>query len=130
MIYIIANLIFLSILAKNFFRVSFVDPSEGQSHSLQANDAFNKQQWLNCIRQAKEAVQRSLSDAGTLGCKRHTHLTPNGIIMSHQEPKLERMDQSDNESDCSMDTSEISGDYEQMEQTHCCVYQKRIETDV
>ncbi|XP_072136520.1 rho guanine nucleotide exchange factor 3 isoform X2 [Mobula birostris] len=115
---------------KNFFRVSFVDPSEGQSHSLQANDAFNKQQWLNCIRQAKEAVQRSSGDATTLGCKRRTHLTPNGIIMSHEEPKLETMEQSDNESDCSMDTSEISGDYEQMEETNCCVYQKRIETDI
>lgn len=27
-----------------------------QTHSFQASDAFNKQQWLNCIRQAKEAV--------------------------------------------------------------------------
>ncbi|XP_064415012.1 rho guanine nucleotide exchange factor 3 [Latimeria chalumnae] len=36
--------------AKNFFRVSFRDRSRGQSHSLQANDTFNKQQWVSCIR--------------------------------------------------------------------------------
>ncbi|KAM4696700.1 rho guanine nucleotide exchange factor 3-like [Rhinophrynus dorsalis] len=38
--------------AKNFFRVSFRDRSRGQSHTLQANDSFNKQQWVSCIRQA------------------------------------------------------------------------------
>lgn len=27
-----------------------------QSHYFQASDAFNKQQWINCIRQAKEAA--------------------------------------------------------------------------
>ncbi|XP_043936654.1 rho guanine nucleotide exchange factor 3-like [Protopterus annectens] len=36
--------------AKNFFRVSFRDRSKGQSHTLQANDSFNKQQWVTCIR--------------------------------------------------------------------------------
>ncbi|KAE8581889.1 hypothetical protein XENTR_v10019855 [Xenopus tropicalis] len=43
--------------AKNFFRVSFQDRSRGQSHTLQANDSFNKQQWVSCIRQAKAANQ-------------------------------------------------------------------------
>nr|XP_056702079.1 neuroepithelial cell-transforming gene 1 protein [Euleptes europaea] len=38
--------------AKNIFRVRFRDPSPGQSHTLQANDIFHKQQWLNCIRSA------------------------------------------------------------------------------
>uniref|UniRef100_UPI00398F47F7 rho guanine nucleotide exchange factor 3-like n=1 Tax=Pristiophorus japonicus TaxID=55135 RepID=UPI00398F47F7 len=38
--------------AKNIFRVSFRDRSRGQSHTLQANDSFNKQQWVSCIRQA------------------------------------------------------------------------------
>ncbi|XP_078393523.1 rho guanine nucleotide exchange factor 3-like, partial [Cetorhinus maximus] len=38
--------------AKNIFRVSFRDRSRGQSHTLQANDTFNKQQWVSCIRQA------------------------------------------------------------------------------
>ncbi|XP_029466517.1 rho guanine nucleotide exchange factor 3-like isoform X2 [Rhinatrema bivittatum] len=38
--------------AKNFFRVSFCERSRGQSHTLQANDSFNKQQWLSCLRRA------------------------------------------------------------------------------
>ncbi|XP_026053530.1 rho guanine nucleotide exchange factor 3 isoform X2 [Carassius auratus] len=41
---------------KNFFRVSFRSGGQLQMHCFQASDAFNKQQWLNCIRQAKEAV--------------------------------------------------------------------------
>ncbi|XP_038852351.1 neuroepithelial cell-transforming gene 1 protein-like isoform X1 [Salvelinus namaycush] len=38
--------------AKNIFRVRFHDPSRGQSHTLQVNDVFHKQQWLNCLRSA------------------------------------------------------------------------------
>ncbi|EHH64527.1 hypothetical protein EGM_17768, partial [Macaca fascicularis] len=38
--------------AKNIFRIRFHDPSPGQSHTLQANDVFHKQQWFNCIRAA------------------------------------------------------------------------------
>ncbi|XP_021432951.2 neuroepithelial cell-transforming gene 1 protein isoform X2 [Oncorhynchus mykiss] len=38
--------------AKNIFRVRFHDPSQGQSHTLQVNDIFHKQQWLNCLRSA------------------------------------------------------------------------------
>lgn len=30
-----------------------------QSHCFQASDAFNKQQWINCIRQAREAAALS-----------------------------------------------------------------------
>ncbi|XP_068104898.1 rho guanine nucleotide exchange factor 3-like [Hyperolius riggenbachi] len=41
--------------AKNCFRVSFQDRSRGQAHTLQANDSFNKQQWVSCIRQAMVA---------------------------------------------------------------------------
>ncbi|XP_037606614.1 rho guanine nucleotide exchange factor 3 isoform X2 [Sebastes umbrosus] len=41
---------------KNFFRVSDRTGSQLQSHCFQASDAFNKQQWINCIRQAKEAA--------------------------------------------------------------------------
>uniref|UniRef100_A0A4W6BNE7 Rho guanine nucleotide exchange factor 3 n=1 Tax=Lates calcarifer TaxID=8187 RepID=A0A4W6BNE7_LATCA len=41
---------------KNFFRVSFRTGGQLQSHCFQASDAFNKQQWINCIRQAKEAA--------------------------------------------------------------------------
>ncbi|KAK2105485.1 nucleolar protein net1 [Saguinus oedipus] len=38
--------------AKNIFRIRFHDPFPGQSHTLQANDVFHKQQWFNCIRAA------------------------------------------------------------------------------
>ncbi|XP_023279998.1 rho guanine nucleotide exchange factor 3 isoform X2 [Seriola lalandi dorsalis] len=41
---------------KNFFRVSHRSGGQLQSHFFQASDAFNKQQWINCIRQAKEAA--------------------------------------------------------------------------
>ncbi|XP_044066485.1 rho guanine nucleotide exchange factor 3 isoform X2 [Siniperca chuatsi] len=41
---------------KNFFRVSHRTGGQLQSHCFQASDAFNKQQWINCIRQAKEAA--------------------------------------------------------------------------
>ncbi|XP_037534983.1 rho guanine nucleotide exchange factor 3 [Nematolebias whitei] len=44
---------------KNFFRVSFGAGGQLQTHCFQASDAFNKQQWLNCIRQAKEAAEQT-----------------------------------------------------------------------
>ncbi|XP_054640800.1 rho guanine nucleotide exchange factor 3 isoform X2 [Dunckerocampus dactyliophorus] len=44
---------------KNFFRVSYRCGGQQQSHCFQASDAFNKQQWINCIRQAKEAAALS-----------------------------------------------------------------------
>nr|XP_057911474.1 rho guanine nucleotide exchange factor 3 isoform X2 [Doryrhamphus excisus] len=44
---------------KNFFRVSYRCGGQQQSHCFQASDAFNKQQWINCIRQAKEAATLS-----------------------------------------------------------------------
>lgn len=47
---------FLLPTAKNFFRVSYRSGGQLQSHYFQASDAFNKQQWINCIRQAKEAA--------------------------------------------------------------------------
>lgn len=46
--------------AKNIFRVRFQDPSPGQSHTLQANDVFHKQQWVNCIRTAIAPFQRNI----------------------------------------------------------------------
>ncbi|KPP61743.1 rho guanine nucleotide exchange factor 3-like [Scleropages formosus] len=36
----------------NCFRVSSRGRTKVQSHSLQANDSFNKQQWISCLRQA------------------------------------------------------------------------------
>lgn len=47
--------------AKNIFRVRFQDPSPGQSHTLQANDVFHKQQWFNCIRSAIAPFQQATS---------------------------------------------------------------------
>ncbi|XP_014789513.1 neuroepithelial cell-transforming gene 1 protein [Octopus bimaculoides] len=38
--------------AKNVFRVSFMDPSQGQSHTLIATDEHDKRQWLQCLRQS------------------------------------------------------------------------------
>ncbi|XP_008583917.1 PREDICTED: neuroepithelial cell-transforming gene 1 protein isoform X3 [Galeopterus variegatus] len=47
--------------AKNIFRVRFQDPCPGQSHTLQANDVFHKQQWFNCIRAAIAPFQQATS---------------------------------------------------------------------
>lgn len=47
--------------AKNIFRVRSQDPSQAQSHTLQVNDVFHKQQWLNCLRSAI-SVLRPLPD--------------------------------------------------------------------
>ncbi|XP_018421546.1 PREDICTED: neuroepithelial cell-transforming gene 1 protein isoform X1 [Nanorana parkeri] len=45
--------------AKNIFRVRFQEACLGQSHTLQANDIFHKQQWLNCIRTAIAPYQNA-----------------------------------------------------------------------
>ncbi|KAG8005748.1 Neuroepithelial cell-transforming gene 1 protein [Nibea albiflora] len=50
--------------AKNIFRVRSQDPSQAQSHTLQVNDVFHKQQWLNCLRSAI-SVHRPLSEPST-----------------------------------------------------------------
>ncbi|XP_029456780.1 rho guanine nucleotide exchange factor 3 isoform X1 [Rhinatrema bivittatum] len=115
---------------KNFFRVSFKSGSQSQSHSLQANDTFNKQQWLNCVRQAKEAVLCSAGEDGTLYSEGHFLISTDMNRESHQETKSEQMDHSDSLSDCSMDTSEVSVDCEQMEQTNSCENDKQIESNI
>ncbi|KAM6177307.1 rho guanine nucleotide exchange factor 3 isoform 4-T4 [Erethizon dorsatum] len=116
---------------KNFFRVSFKNGSQSQTHSLQANDTFNKQQWLNCIRQAKETVRCVARQAGVLDTK-GPFLNPASRSREPQgETKLEQMDQSDSESDCSMDTSEVSLDCERMEQTDSsCGNGRHVESNV
>ncbi|XP_036921790.1 neuroepithelial cell-transforming gene 1 protein isoform X2 [Sturnira hondurensis] len=53
--------------AKNIFRVRFQDPAPGQSHTLQANDVFHKQQWFNCIRAAIAPFQQATSSAEPQG---------------------------------------------------------------
>jgi hypothetical protein len=108
--------VYFSFLVKNFFRVSFKNGSQSQSHSLQANDTFNKQQWLNCIRQAKETVLCAAGQGGVLDSEGPFLNPATGSREPQGETKLEQMDQSDSESDCSMDTSEVSLDCERMEQ--------------
>ncbi|XP_015203461.2 rho guanine nucleotide exchange factor 3 isoform X2 [Lepisosteus oculatus] len=95
---------------KNFFRVTCRGGSQVLSYSFQASDTFNKQQWLNCLRQAKGASCGVGGDPDPQAPPSPTRDTP----------RLERMDQSDSESsDCSMDTSEVSADCPQMEHTDC-----------
>nr|XP_031526776.1 neuroepithelial cell-transforming gene 1 protein [Vicugna pacos] len=53
--------------AKNIFRVRFQDPSPGQSHTLQANDVFHKQQWFNCIRTAIAPFRQAPGPAAPQG---------------------------------------------------------------
>lgn len=65
---------------KNFFRVS--SKVGGQSHCLQASDSFNKQQWVNCIRQAKDAASS----------QSQTTLTVPGA--AQDEPRDQRLDNS------------------------------------
>ncbi|XP_004567842.1 neuroepithelial cell-transforming gene 1 protein [Maylandia zebra] len=43
--------------AKNVFRVSSLDPSHGQTHTLHVSDVYHKQQWLNCLRTAMSQQQ-------------------------------------------------------------------------
>ncbi|XP_078275623.1 neuroepithelial cell-transforming gene 1 protein isoform X3 [Rhinoraja longicauda] len=48
--------------AKNIFKVRLQHTTQGQSsHTLQANDIYNKQQWLNCIRNAISLYQATPS---------------------------------------------------------------------
>uniref|UniRef100_A0A3P8UAK7 Neuroepithelial cell transforming 1 n=1 Tax=Amphiprion percula TaxID=161767 RepID=A0A3P8UAK7_AMPPE len=62
---VIANFISpVSAAAKNIFRVRSQGPSQAQSHTLQVNDVFHKQQWLNCLRSAI-SVHRPLSEPST-----------------------------------------------------------------
>ncbi|OCT57786.1 hypothetical protein XELAEV_18003042mg [Xenopus laevis] len=102
---------------KNFFRVGLKNGSHSQGHCLQANDTFNKQQWLNCIRQAKESIVSSGGDDASTS-DGQLLISANGTCDSQAAARFEQMDQSDSVSDCSMDISETSMDCEQMEQTN------------
>ncbi|XP_056303628.1 rho guanine nucleotide exchange factor 3 isoform X2 [Danio aesculapii] len=83
---------------KNFFRVMFHCGGQMQMHCFQASDAFNKQQWLNCIRQAKEAVGSAESEPS-------------------RTPQMDREKQHNDCSDSNMmDTTEdSSSEYPQMD---------------
>lgn len=93
--------------AKNIFRVRFQDPCPGQSHTLQANDVFHKQQWFNCIRSAIAPFQRAASPlelqglpelheeceennppAGNLQAQRRSSMVP-GLMQVDSESALE-----------------------------------------
>ncbi|XP_077181621.1 rho guanine nucleotide exchange factor 3 isoform X3 [Paroedura picta] len=115
---------------KHFFRISFKNGSQSQSHSLQANDTFNKQQWLNCIRQAKESVLCASGEGGILDFQGEFLASSNRSRESLRESKLEQMDQLDSGSDCSMDTSEISINCDHMEQTDSWDNDKDLESNV
>ncbi|KAL6106493.1 net1 [Pungitius sinensis] len=56
--------------AKNVFRVSSLDPSHGQSHTLHVNDVYHKQQWLNCLRSAMALHQEAPPSAQQEGARR------------------------------------------------------------
>uniref|UniRef100_A0AAY4EGQ0 Neuroepithelial cell transforming 1 n=1 Tax=Denticeps clupeoides TaxID=299321 RepID=A0AAY4EGQ0_9TELE len=45
---------------KNIFRIRFADGSRSRSHTLQGNDVFHKQQWLNCLRSAIAEQRQAL----------------------------------------------------------------------
>lgn len=114
---------------KNFFRVGYKNGPQAQSHSFQANDTFNKQQWLNCIRQAKGSTLCSGGD-NLLPSEGQLLISAEGSSDPQQATRFEQMDHSDSISDCSMDTSEVSMDCEQMEQTDCSIHSKQVESDV
>lgn len=72
--------------AKNFFRVSHRTAGQLQSHCFQASDAFNKQQWINCIRQAKEAAALTGEPLTGLGGQMASALTS----CCHWRPECDR----------------------------------------
>ncbi|XP_031424376.1 rho guanine nucleotide exchange factor 3 isoform X1 [Clupea harengus] len=108
---------------KNFFRVSYRCGGQLQAHCLQASDTFNKQQWLNCIRQAKGAssVAAAADDLNLLSPRPSTPLLGSSVPTpspSHPEP-MEGLEQSNAElSHCSMDYSEGLGLGAPKEHTH------------
>ncbi|KAK7896848.1 hypothetical protein WMY93_022173 [Mugilogobius chulae] len=61
--------------AKNIFRVRSQDPTQAHSsHTLQVNDVFHKQQWLNCLKSAistfRPPVSPSLSTSSSSSLRR------------------------------------------------------------
>ncbi|XP_062400800.1 rho guanine nucleotide exchange factor 3 isoform X2 [Sardina pilchardus] len=89
--------------SKNFFRCG----GQLQSHCFQASDAFNKQQWLNCIRQAKSAASMAAGDSKPFSQLSSAPLSSSEPASSppHPEP-MEGLEQNDTEhSHCSMDIS-------------------------
>ncbi|XP_075408550.1 neuroepithelial cell-transforming gene 1 protein isoform X2 [Tenrec ecaudatus] len=69
--------------AKNIFRVRSQDPAPGQSHTLQANDVFHKQQWFNCIRAAMAPFQEAASPTELTGLPELSEACENSLATSN-----------------------------------------------
>uniref|UniRef100_A0A3P9IV85 Rho guanine nucleotide exchange factor 3 n=1 Tax=Oryzias latipes TaxID=8090 RepID=A0A3P9IV85_ORYLA len=103
---------------KNFFRVSYRAEGQPLTHSFQASDAFNKQQWINCIRQAKEAAVQQVQAGARLdpGPRRETdldlHGDPGPLRETDVDPGLgkDRGRWSESEPDLGLDRSLGSGE--------------------
>ncbi|KAL7882565.1 hypothetical protein SRHO_G00002230 [Serrasalmus rhombeus] len=78
--------------AKNIFRVRFQDPAQGQSHTLQVNDIFHKQQWLNCLRSAMSVIQSEASAASPDVHSKRRSSTVSAVV--HMEETDENQPQS------------------------------------
>ncbi|XP_039626660.1 rho guanine nucleotide exchange factor 3 isoform X3 [Polypterus senegalus] len=107
--------------SRNFFRVTYRSGFQNQSYLFQASDSFNKQQWLNCIRQAKDSSLQDCENTQEMtDCPGEPLISSLGCSRTAKDTSLpSQMERSDSESDCSMDTSEMSADGEQMEQANC-----------
>ncbi|XP_067861238.1 neuroepithelial cell-transforming gene 1 protein isoform X2 [Heptranchias perlo] len=102
--------------AKNIFRVRFRHTTQGQSsHTLQANDVYNKQQWMNCLRNAMSLYQTSpypidhkelfeLNEEAEQGSPQPADLAQEGQSPTHSEGV--EMADSGSETGSNMDTSE------------------------
>ncbi|KAL0158373.1 hypothetical protein M9458_046449, partial [Cirrhinus mrigala] len=55
--------------------------SKSQSHSLQANDSFNKQQWISCLRQAM--VQARDRQSQSSHCNSSERLSPDPALYNN-----------------------------------------------
>ena len=49
-----------------FFKVSFRNAKDGQSHTLQANDEHDKRQWISCIKSVLK--ETGSSSEGEISC--------------------------------------------------------------
>ncbi|XP_069019138.1 neuroepithelial cell-transforming gene 1 protein-like [Embiotoca jacksoni] len=68
--------------AKNVFRVSSLDPSHGQSHTLHVSDVYHKQQWLNCLRTAmvqQQGPPARVQQGESIRAKRRSSVISAGI---------------------------------------------------
>uniref|UniRef100_A0A8C9WHA7 Rho guanine nucleotide exchange factor (GEF) 3, like n=1 Tax=Scleropages formosus TaxID=113540 RepID=A0A8C9WHA7_SCLFO len=84
--------------AKNCFRVSSRGRTKVQSHSLQANDSFNKQQWISCLRQA--IVQSRDREAQTAQSMVSRQTSPDPGLFSTVKNESQQISQSKSVGNC------------------------------